>query len=438
MDIEKVDLGNENGDGIAKKQKEPSAFQRSALAKLEMSVIALCNAKAGVRANGKVASLGTIRTTINVGLEAARRLHRLGYLITDIHNLGERHVHALVEGWHKSGLSPKTMQNQLSRLRQIAKMIDKPTLVKSSGGVWAYLPGVEEVKVKTVATKSKSWSGNGIDVNAKIAEADAYDQRMGMMLRLVALFGLRKSEQLMFRPWDMDGGTVLKIEDNIGKGGRYRVVPIFHELQRIVLDYAKTICKKGEHMGWPGRSLEQNQNRYKYIMRKILKITLSDADCVGHGLRAEFVENKAMQLGLLPPTMGGTAKQMDIEKRKQIERLLSQDTGHNRTKVLGAYYGSFRLNAQSDGLGERITGIAMGDGTHDVAGIFVNPSVKADKAGTYRKKTDTERSDTSVTVLREVLGSVGTSAQKYAIADFIKQHPHLSEPIASILAQVGL
>ena len=129
---------------------------------------------------------------------------------------------------------------------------------------------------------------------------------------------------------------------------------------------------------------------------------------------------------------------MDIEKRKQIERLLSQDTGHNRTRVLGAYYGSFRLKAQGDGLGERITGIAIGDCTQDVAGIFIDPPVKADKGGSYREKTDAEKSQTSITVVREVLGVVCTSTQKYDIAEFVNQNPQLAGQIADILAKVGL
>lgn len=428
----------EKGLPISREPREPSASQKRALAKLEMSVIAMCKDKATVRANGNIASLGTIRTTTNVGLETARRLHRLGFELQDIHNLGERHIEAVVRDWHAGGLSPKTMQNQLSRLRQIAKMIGKPTLVKSSGGVWAYLPGVDEVKVSTVAKKSKSWSGNGIDVVAKIKEADSYDQRMGMMLRMVALFGLRKSEQLQFKPWSMDGGTEIRAEDNIGKGGKYRIIPVYHPLQRAVLDYAKGICKRGEAMGWPGRTLAQNQDRFKYLLRIKLKITRRDVDCVGHGLRAEFVENKAMQLGLLPPTLGGTAKQMTPEKRLQIEQSLAQEVGHNRVNVLGSYYGSFRLKPKNEGFGERIAGVSIGDGSGDIAGIFISPPIKPDESGAYPKLSEAKKSQINISIVREVVGRVGASGSKQDVADFLKQHPQLEASIAGILDQVGL
>ena len=88
-----------------------SPAQDKKLASLEKSIVALANAKGAIRFDGKPSSIGTVRTTINVSKESAKRLHRLGFELEDIQNLGERHIRALVEDWEKNGLAEKTMQN---------------------------------------------------------------------------------------------------------------------------------------------------------------------------------------------------------------------------------------------------------------------------------------------------------------------------------------
>ena len=181
----------------------------------------------------------------------------MGFALEDIQNPGERHIRALVEDWEKCKLAEKTMQNQLSRLRRVAAWIGKPILIPRGKGVWALLPGVAERKVVSVAQQSKSWSESGTDMVAKIREADAIDERMGIMLCKGVAFGLRRKEQLMGKLWALHGGGELLVNSNIAKHGRDRRIEIHHGFQRGGLDYAKRLCKKGEFMGWPGASYEQ-------------------------------------------------------------------------------------------------------------------------------------------------------------------------------------
>ena len=78
-------------------------------------------------------------------------------------------------------------------------------------------------------------------------------------------------------------------------------------------------------------------------MRKI-GITGKDADCVGHGLRAEYAENIAMLHGLVQPVLGGKSSQLDQDSRLVIQNIVSRNMGHHRPEVTGAYYGEFRKN----------------------------------------------------------------------------------------------
>ncbi|WP_454909550.1 phage integrase N-terminal domain-containing protein [Variovorax gossypii] len=298
------------------------------------------------RLNGNYASDRTVELTIETVSAACERLWRLNFEVRDIANLEERHVRALIRDWHGSGLKPKTIQNNVSRLRQICRWIGKPNLIPRRDGAAHFLPELDpkSFRVSTITERSKSWSENGIDVTAKIIEADGIDIRFGAMLRLGVAFGLRKKEQLRIVPTKADAVGCLQLRDNVAKSGKNRDILIEHPFQRAMLEHAKRVAGKGRYLGWPGRTFAQNEAKYAYHLRKI-GITGRDADVVGHGLRAEYAENSALMLGLLPPTLGGRADQMEEGVRKAIQLKVSEAMGHHRIDVTGAYYGSFRPRA---------------------------------------------------------------------------------------------
>ncbi len=305
------------------------------------------------RLNGNVAADQTVMLTLKVAAAACERLWRLGYELRDIHNLEERHVRALIRDWYSSKHEPKTLQNDVSRLRQICRWIGKTSIIPQRNGAAHFLPEVDPkaLRVKTDADRSKSWSENGVDVQAKILEADAIEIRFGAMLRLGLAFGLRRKEQLRIVPDKADAVTHLLIRDNVGKSGKDRDIPIIHPFQRIALEHAKRVAGKRRHLGWPGKTIPQNLGKYAYHMRKI-GITGLDTDCVGHGLRAEFAENMALLLGLVPPTLGGEADQMDRDAREAIQLKVSEALGHHRINVTGAYFGRFRQKPVLKRMGE--------------------------------------------------------------------------------------
>lgn len=302
------------------------------------------------RVNGKVAS---DRTTTGAG-QTLRTcfadLVGIGYRLEDPRNLGEKHVKALCVHWHGNGRAVSTMQERLSRLRIFAGWIGKPGLVKSLPD---YLPDVPvaELRVQKVTKESKSWTENGIDVAAKIREADELDMRFGLMLRMSLAFGLRRMEVVQLRPWKSDHGEKLAIYH--AKNGRPRDVYIDTDQQRKVLDQVKASIPKAGHLGWPNTTrgtkatLEYSIGRYNKLMAKI-GITRDEVGVTGHGLRAQFAENAALIANLIPPTLGGTGGQMSKEdlnvKREQVSELL----GHSRASITGAYYGSFGRNATPD------------------------------------------------------------------------------------------
>jgi site-specific recombinase XerD len=311
---------------------------------------ALLSIHAGSRVNGSVASDRTSEAARDSLHASFSRLGELGFRLQNPENIGEKHIQALCNFWHQNGYKPKTIQGNLSQLRIFCRWIGKGDMVKNAAH---YLPDVPhgELRVKTIADKSKSWVANGIDVAEKVREADAIDWRFGMMLRMAVAFGLRRMEVVQCIPWKVDRGD--KFAAYKTKGGRPRDIYIDTNEQRKVLDQVKALLKPNEQLGWLTKcdgskaSLEFSLAKWNKMMAKI-DITRASSNCTGHGLRAQYAENAALIADMIPPTLGGTGRQMpkgvlDL-KRVQVSELL----GHSRKSVTGAYYGSFGRDGIQD------------------------------------------------------------------------------------------
>jgi integrase len=344
------------------------------------------------RVNGKVASERTQTLTKDVVYAAIRRLHELGYKIQDPKNLGERHIDVLVKHWwycqHKK---IKTIQNDLSRLRVFCAMLGKPGMV---GSVQKYLPDVDPdlLKVSSAAQTTKSWSGHGIDLVTTFREVDERDRRLGLMLRLELGFGLRREEVLKCNPHVQDFGHYLQVFPGMGKGGRWRNIPIASSAQRELLDYVKSHVPKDKPLGWEysrsGKvaSLEQNIRRYENLMAS-LGFTKADAGVTGHGLRAQFAENHALLLGMIPPTMGRNSWRLDSADRSVMKAKVAQALGHNRPSVTSAYIGAFESPVPtSAGHDHGIATIQKALTFLDVVGL---PQVPAERVAECRLMQDT-------------------------------------------------
>src|SRR5471030_132160 len=321
--------------------------------------------RATVRLDGKPASERTQTLTKEVVFASFRLLHELGYKVQDPMNVGERHVRILVENWwHIKRKKIKTIQNELSRLRVFFAMAGKPGMV---GGVEKYLPDVDPrlLIVHAAAKASKSWAGNGIDIVNKIREVDERDFRLGLMLRLEVGFGLRREEVIKCAPHTQDYGHYLQVFPGQGKGGRWRNIPIASTSQREILDFVKSRTPKNKPLGWvhlengKTASLAQNIRRYENLMAT-LGFTKASAGVTGHGLRAQFAENHALLLELLPSTLGGQDRQAPVEEINSKKGKLSQALGHNRTSILATYIGAFSSETTASRASESLTSIRDG------------------------------------------------------------------------------
>lgn len=284
-----------------------------------------------------------------------RQIREMGYGIKSVYSLRGKHVEALVEKWKADGVGAGAIQNRLSILRALSKWIGKDGMVLPTRHYSLESP--ERLKRKTVATTDKSWSAKGIDPAKIAALAAEIDPYVGMQLQVIEAFGIRREEAIQFRPNQCHEGDQLRIRNGT-KGGRERMVPIESDKQRNVVAAAKKIVSRWDGaIAPPGKSLEQNLRRFKYVMDRI-GITKKALGVTAHGLRHERLNDIFEEVAGTPSpvrqltyasknriTLSHIFKGNE-QKWKEAQQKVSNIAGHRRISIAGAYTGSTTLPKQ--------------------------------------------------------------------------------------------
>ena len=274
-----------------------------------------------------------------------KQLKELGFKLSSPDQLREWHVRKLVERWEMEKLSAATIQNRLSVARMLSVWIGKAGMIR---GAVEYVKDPTVVKRSAIASHDHSWKAKGIDKDALFAMVSAYDKYVGMQLRLMSAFGLRREEAVMFKPHRADLGGRITVRDGT-KGGRDRDVSIDHPWQRAVLDAAKAmVTKVNGHVGHPDRDLKQALRRFNHVLVRH-GITKDNLGITSHGLRHERLNDMYEEIsGLQSPV------RTSIQNKEEAQRIIDADpmkidlaraqvssaAGHNRLSITNAYIGS--------------------------------------------------------------------------------------------------
>jgi len=266
--------------------------------------------------------------------------------VPDPRNLGQKHIHAMVQVWQQDHLAPATIQTYLSFLRGLARWMGKHGFVRKPGH---YGLSLEDFQRHEFARRDKSWSAQGIDAEAVITAVCKFDLRVGASLRLMSALGLRRKESVQFRPFlhvmpfnetglpenqqQADRYAWVK-----GKGGRVRWIPLDDPLQLAALEFAQGVVDgRDAHMGDPRRDLKRNLRRLDYVLEKF-GITLRKRGATGHGLRHEVLNDAYEDItGVPSPVRGGGPVSPELDRAARLA--VSQLAGHARARAAGAYLG---------------------------------------------------------------------------------------------------
>jgi integrase len=264
----------------------------------------------------------------------------------DPRNLGQKHVHAMVQVWQREQLAPATIQTYLSFLRGLASWLGKPGFVRPPAYYGLSLPEYERHEV---AQRDKSWRAQGLDADAVIAKVADYDPPVAASMRLMQALGLRRKESVTFKPFadvhpfEQTGlpPEQRKADHYVwikGKGGRVRWIELATDAQRAAVAQAQSVVSgQDAHLGDPARTLDQNLRRLLYVLEKF-GITRRASGVTGHGLRHEHCNDLYEDVAGVPsPVRGGATVSPAVDRAAR--QAVSIRAGHARLRAAHAYCG---------------------------------------------------------------------------------------------------
>lgn len=315
--------------------------------------------------------------TISHGTREARRqslfrmfglLRQLGFLVAPA-NIGDRHVRALVRYWcaqpaagmpvREQACSAAYIQQQLSILRVFAGWIGKAGLVREAK---AYVEEPALVARHYAAERDYSWASNGVDAQALVAKVTEMDRYVGIQLRLMLAFGMRRKEAVMFAPHvaevpayalpkDHPAATrfvsFLRIKRGT-KGGHLRYTAVRSDEQREALAEARRVATiRDGHVGCPGLTLKQSLDRFSNVVRTV-GISRKGLGVTAHGLRHQFANDLYFEIATVRSPVQGGDPALDPAVRREAYRQVAEQLGHHRPQVSTAYLGSLRKEGGTD------------------------------------------------------------------------------------------
>lgn len=248
-------------------------------------------------------------------------LFDLGYKISSIQQLKEKHVVELTKHWQKKSLKVSTIKNRLSVLRRLSVLMDKP-FVPNNVTLQVGSRHVESIKNRAI-------------VNPDISKIT--DPYVRVSLELQRNFGLRREESLKIKPHLADQEYKLVLLGAWCKGNRNREIPIRTAEQRRWLDETKLLAWNVNRSLIP-ESKNYIQQRYVYDKQ------LRHSAIRSHGLRHAYAQQRYQELtGWNAPIAGGPdPKTFNYEQRRQdmlARMILTEELGHSRIQITKIYCG---------------------------------------------------------------------------------------------------
>lgn len=268
--------------------------------------------------------------------------------------LKPKHIQAMVERWVERDLSTGTIHNYISYLHTFALWIDKAGLVQPV----EFYVGTNSGRARRseVATRDKSWSGNGVDFEQTLNLIRGRCPYVAIEIEFGRLFGLRAKETIMLRPHEAVASMPASSPpDETGqrpvepaqahyllirhgaKGGRKRDVLIESATQWELVRRARAMVSPGHALARTGYTLKQNLQHYFDVL-KAVGVTQAQLGVTGHGLRHERAGEDYQEMTGAPPPVRGGAKvdpALDRQARDRVAAML----GHGRRAITCCYLG---------------------------------------------------------------------------------------------------
>lgn len=300
--------------------------------------------------------------------QLACELYQLRFRLKSVKNIKKRHCIALCKAWEKAGYSASTIAGKKTGLRTVlnwhnraavlddvpleelfedAKTIHRPLKTKINKSMSAGL-----VELNQKESTEKTWLLNpcqiidGLWSDVKKSRASSRKdakRRYITMLELMYWFGLRPREASFFKPRNdihlckgASNVSYIYVSGKGSKGGRPRYVQVINEGQYAYLQ----MLLERRYLGlrvMPDSPLKVDSWQHSFNEYTRKNGLSRKNKLTPYSLRHEFAQISYEYLSDLdsPIKTPVTYKKVDLTAKKFV----SQQLGHNRTSVVGAYIG---------------------------------------------------------------------------------------------------
>ncbi|MFJ1254364.1 integrase domain-containing protein [Cupriavidus sp. CuC1] len=295
------------------------------------------------RASGRALSALTQQQRAQALLAMMVELRKGGMTVMSPYNVRVRHVRWLVRHWIlERKLNVATVEGRLSHLRAMcAGWMGKVGMV---GKPEDYVELPEGYRRSYVATKDRSWEGNGVDAEKVVLSIARTDSHVSMQVRLEAAFGLRAKESWRLRPArDLLPTGYLHVQDGT-KGGLPRQIPIeFGWQYDLLVEAAELAAKTNPERGSliPAEYSQKKWRRRFYTVLEKHGVTKhGEHGVTAHGLRHGYFHQMYERLTGERAAIKGGDRITDAAVRDAAMRRIVAAAGHSRLAKAGMYLSS--------------------------------------------------------------------------------------------------
>ena len=236
----------------------------------------------------------------------------------DLRKLGKKEVHRYVHDLKNKGLAHRTIENYLKDVRWLATKLNREELIPSN---------------RECGLKKREYNNENKAARLTQDHLKTMDQRMQLINRLKAEFGLREKEALKFghKLATAKEGRI-QLKSTWCKNGRPRSVEIVNERQVQLLREVGAFQEKNADY-----SMIPHDMKFS-TYRNYVQAHSKDIGVKGHGFRHQWAQDRFQQLsGMDCPIAGGAqySKLNEDEKRRWdlAAAIVNQELGHGKDRL---------------------------------------------------------------------------------------------------------
>ena len=237
-------------------------------------------------------------------------------------NVGSKHLQAYVDYRRQTGITEKTIKNDLTAIRFFHQFTGSRNV----------LPDNRELGIKKTpqGVKDRAWTAEEyqrmMDKAGKLGRQDVVDA-----MKLARLEGLRIHECTRMTVGQIEDALMEGELETVGKGGRLRCIPVSPELrpelERILKEHGGN--RGSKILVEPGQKTHQEIKSIQRFIRDHRK-EFTDRKITLHGLRHAFAREEFER------EVGDSTNKREI--RAAMERV-AKELGHGRPEVTAIYLG---------------------------------------------------------------------------------------------------